>query len=174
MPVAAKASMLTAHVVPSSGGTTEWADMRAAYDALSAEMKATIAGLSAHHSLIYSQQKIGEKVEIGSRYGFHDGPAPLRPLVKIHPATGRPSLFIGRHAYGIPGMTDDESTALLDALLDHACRPPRVYAHHWQVGDVVVWDNRCVLHRVRPWDLSEARVLKHTRIKGDPVTEGAA
>jgi alpha-ketoglutarate-dependent taurine dioxygenase len=173
MPVAAKASMLSAHVVPASGGNTEWADMRAAYDALSDEMKRTVDGLSAHHSLIYSQEKIGEKVEVGSRYGFHDGPAPLRPLVKVHPDTGRRSLFIGRHAYGIPGMSDDESAALLDELLDHTCRPPRVYTHDWQVGDLVVWDNRCVLHRVRPWDLAEPRVMRHTRIKGDPVAEAA-
>jgi alpha-ketoglutarate-dependent taurine dioxygenase len=172
MPVSAKASMLSAHVVPRSGGNTEWADMRAAFDALSDEMKETVRTLSAYHSLVYSQQKIGEEVEIGSRYGFHDGPAPLRPLVKHHPATGRPALFIGRHAYGIPGMADTESEHLLATLLEEACRPPRVYRHDWAVGDLVVWDNRCVLHRVHPWDLGEARVMKHTRVMGDPATEG--
>ena len=172
MPIAAMASMLSAHVVPASGGNTEWADMRAAYDALPEHLRTRIADLTAHHSLIYSQQKIGERVEVGSRYGFYDGPAPLRPLVKVHPATGRPSLFIGRHAHGIEGMSDDESSALLDELLDFACRPPRIYTHDWCIGDLVVWDNRCVLHRARPWDLGEARVMRHTRIKGDPVTEG--
>ena len=173
MPVAAKASMLSAHVVPASGGSTEWADMRAAYDSLPDDLKERIADLAAHHSLIYSQQKIGEKVEVGSRYGFYDGPAPLRPLVKMHPATGRPSLFIGRHAHAIVGLSDEASSALLDELLDLACRPPRIYTHDWCVGDIVVWDNRCVLHRVRPWDLAEGRVMRHTRITGDPVTEAA-
>jgi alpha-ketoglutarate-dependent taurine dioxygenase len=173
MPLAAKASMLSAHVVPSHGGHTEWADMRAAYDALPEETKQLIAGLSAHHSYIYSQAKMGEKVVVGSRYGFHDGPAPLRPLVKRHPTTGRPSLFIGRHAYGIPGMDEDESESLLATLLEDACQPPRLYEHDWAVGDLVVWDNRCVLHRVQPWDWDQPRVMLHTRISGDPATEAA-
>jgi alpha-ketoglutarate-dependent taurine dioxygenase len=82
-------------------------------------------------------------------------------------------LFIGRHAHEIPGMAAAESEALLDELLEDACRPPRVYTHRWQVGDVVVWDNRCVLHRVRSWPSGEPRVMKHTRISGDPATEGA-
>jgi alpha-ketoglutarate-dependent taurine dioxygenase len=165
--------MLSAHVVPSRGGRTQWADMRAAYDALSDEMKAKVRTLSAHHSYAYSQAKIGEEVVVGSRYGFFDGPAPLRPLVKIHPATGRPSLLIGRHAYGIPGMSEEESEELLATLLEDACRPPRTYTHDWTVGDLVVWDNRCVLHRAEPWDWNEPRSMLHTRISGDPVTEGS-
>ena len=85
--------------------------------------------------------------------------------------TGRPSLFIGRHAYGIPGLDPSESEKLLDQLLDFACHGPRVFRHHWEPGDIVIWDNRCVLHRARPFDRREARVMKHTRIAGDPVTE---
>ena len=73
----------------------------------------------------------------------------------------------------IAGMDAKQSERFLDGLLDAACRPPRVYEHHWTVGDVAVWDNRCVLHRARPWDLQEVRVMKHTRIKGNPVTEAA-
>lgn len=171
MPLAAKASMLSALVLPSSGGQTAWADMRAAYDALDKTRLEQICGLSAHHSLRHSQAKIGDTAEFG--YGFHDGPAPVRPLVKIHPETGRPSLFIGRHAYGIPGLAPEESTRLLDELLDFACRPPRLLEHRWSAGDLVVWDNRCVLHRARPYDHGEARVLRHTRIAGDPATESA-
>jgi len=172
MPVSAKASMLSAHVVPLRGGTTEWADMRAAYDALDDRMRTRIESLSAHHSLAYSQAKIGHTSAPKGQYGFFDGPAPLRPLVKVHPVTGRPTLYIGRHAHAIPGLDEHESEQLLDELLDFACRPPRTYEHHWQVGDLVVWDNRCVLHRARPWDLSEPRVMHHTRISGDPRTEG--
>jgi alpha-ketoglutarate-dependent taurine dioxygenase len=166
MKVAAKASMLSARVVPSIGGTTEWADMRAAYGVLSDEMKAFVGGLSAFHSIVYSQRKMGYAVVPGS-YGHDEDDPPRRPLVKIHPVTGRPSLFIGRHAYGLEGMTDEESTAFLDGLVELACQAPRVYAHPWQVGDLVVWDNRCVLHRARPWDLREPRSMLHTRIKGE-------
>ncbi len=172
MPVAAKASMLSARVVPATGGTTQWADMRAAYDALAPERRARVEGLAAHHSLVWSQARLGHAPMAGG-YGFHDGPAPLRPLVKVHPATGRRSLFIGRHAHAIPGMDATAALALLDELLAFACQPPRVYEHHWQVGDLVVWDNRCVLHRARPWDLQEPRVMHHTRVSGDPRTEAA-
>jgi alpha-ketoglutarate-dependent taurine dioxygenase len=139
-------------VVPSADGETEWADMRAAYDALDETTRRRIAGLSAHHSLYYSQARIGHVVQTGTAYGFHTKGAPLRPLVRVHPVTGRPALFIGRHAYGIPGLGEDESEKLLSDLVDFACRPPRTYAHRWRPGDVVIWDNRCVLHRARPYD----------------------
>ncbi len=101
------------------------------------------------------------------------GDAPLRPLIKIHPVTGRPALYIGRHAYGIPGLSEDESKKLLQELLDFACQPPRVLEHEWKSGDLVVWDNRRVLHRARPYDHAEPRAMRHTRIAGDPATEGS-
>jgi alpha-ketoglutarate-dependent taurine dioxygenase len=171
MPLAAKASILSAQVVPSRGGETELADMRAAYDSLEPAMQARITGLAAYHSLYASQAKAGFTFRTGEGYGFHTEGAPLRPLVKTHPVTGRKSLFIGRHAFRIPGMEDGEAQALLDALLDHACRPPRVYTHRWQAGDVVMWDNRCVLHRARPYDYGEPRVMRHVRVAGDPASE---
>ena len=170
MPVSAKASVLSAQVVPSTGGETEWADMRAAYDALDDATRAQIADLCAYHSIAYSQAKAGFDTTLG--YGMQE-PAQLRPLVKVHPVTGRPALFIGRHAHAIPGMSPEESESLLAGLLDHSCRPPRTYRHTWQPGDVVVWDNRCVLHRACEWDLSEPRSMTHTRISGDPATESA-
>ncbi|MFL6204522.1 MAG: TauD/TfdA dioxygenase family protein [Acidimicrobiales bacterium] len=170
MPVSAKASVLSAQVVPQTGGDTEWADMRAAYDALDHATRARIAELCAHHSIAYSQAKAGFTTDVG--YGMDVAPQ-LRPLVKVHPETGRPALFIGRHAHAIPGLDPAESDALLDDLLDVACRPPRVHRHRWQPGDVVVWDNRCVLHRACEWDLSEPRVMRHTRVAGDPATESA-
>lgn len=171
MQLAAKASVLSAHVVPSTGGETEWADMRAAYDALDAATRARIATLSAYHSLRYSQARIGHDAAVGASYGFHDEDPPRRPLVKVHPVTGRRSLFIGRHAYGIPGLDAGESERLLDELVTFACRPPRTYAHAWRPGDVVVWDNRCVLHRARPFDHREPRVMRHTRVAGEPASE---
>lgn len=172
MPVSAKVSMLTAQLLSAEGGTTEWADMRAAFDALDAETRALVQTLSAHHSLVWSQRRIGADPQVGSFYGYI-ADEPLRPLVKVHPETGRPSLFIGRHAHAIPGMSEEGSIELLDRLLDFACRPPRVYEHHWEVGDLVVWDNRCVLHRAHPWPLDQQRVMRHTRVSGDAATETA-
>ena len=172
MPLAAKASILSAQTVPTAGGQTEWADMRAAYDALDAERRARIQDLSAYHSLVHSQAKIGHTDGVG--YGFHDGEPPLRRLVKIHPVTGRPALYIGRHAYGVPGLSSAESEELLDELLAFACRPPRIYQHDWQPGDVAIWDNRCAMHRARPFDHAEARAMRHVRIAGDPASELAA
>ena len=173
MPLAAKASVLSARVVPSAGGETEWADMRAAYEALDVDMRARLERLSAHHSLFYSQSRIGAVAKVGDYYGFNDGEAPRRALVKVHPDTGRRALFIGRHACNIPGMEAAASEALLDGLMDFACRAPRVYRHHWQPGDIVVWDNRCLLHRARPYDYQQPRVMMHTRIRGNPDSESA-
>jgi len=177
MPVQAKGAVFTAHVVPDEGGNTGWADMRAAYDALDARTKEKIADLKAYHSLYFSQAKVGHKPEAGgdySGYGFHEQKPPLRPLVKIHPETQRPSLLIGRHAYGIPGYSEAESEALLDQLADFACQPPRIYHHAWQPGDAVVWDNRCLMHQAQPWDMSKPRIMYHARIAGDHVSEFAA
>ena len=171
MPLAAKASVLSAQVVPSAGGETAWADMRAAYDALDEDKKERIDGLSAYHSLYQSQAKIGYIVETGAGYGYHNKGAPLRPLVKTHPVTGRKSLFIGRHAYRIPGLDDAEAQELLDELVTFACQPPRIYAHGWQPGDVIIWDNRRVLHEARPYDFNEVRIMRHTRVAGDPASE---
>jgi alpha-ketoglutarate-dependent taurine dioxygenase len=171
MPLAAKASILCAEVVTTRGGETEWADMRAAWDALAPETKERIEGRSARHSLVYSQAKIGAASPGGFKYGFEGHAPPLRPLVKRHPVTGRRSLFIGRHAYGVTGLGAGESERLLDELLTFACQPPRVWGHRWQAGDVAIWDNRCLLHRARPWDPAEPRVMHHTRIAGDSATE---
>ena len=98
---------------------------------------------------------------------------PLRPLVKVHPETGRRSLLIGRHAHNIPGMGEAESERFLEGLVEFACQPPRIYHHDWRPGDVVVWDNRCLLHQATPWDMSQPRVMWHSRIAGDPVSEAA-
>ena len=171
MPLAAKAAMLMALVVPPEGGETEFADMRAAYDALSPQMQEKLEGLSAHHSLYHSQSKAGYLHKTDHLYGFHDKGAPLRPVIKTHPETGRKSIYTGRHAYGIVGMAPEESEALLDALLEDACQPPRTYRHSWQAGDLVVWDNRCLMHRARPYDTNHPRVLRASRIAGEPETE---
>ena len=176
MPVQAKGAVFTAEIVPHAGGATGWADMRAAYDALDEKLRAKVESLAAYHSLYYSQAKLGHTPKKGgdySGYGFHDGPVPLRPIVKVHPETGRKSLVIGRHAHNIPNMDPGESERLLQELVDFACHPPRIYHHNWTPGDAVVWDNRCLLHRGMPWDMGEPRVMWHSRIAGDPVSEAA-
>jgi alpha-ketoglutarate-dependent taurine dioxygenase len=177
MPVQAKGAVFTAHVVPPTGGETGWADMRAAYDALDPAMQKRIAGLSAYHSINYSQSRLDSGRAEGdgyTGYGANVKDPPLRPLVKIHPETGRRTLMIGRHAFGIPGLSEAESESLLDELLASACQPPRVHHHSWTPGDAVVWDNRSLMHRGCPWDMTLPRVMQHSRIAGDPVTEFAA
>jgi alpha-ketoglutarate-dependent taurine dioxygenase len=177
MPVMAKGAVFAAEVVPAAGGETSFADMRAAYDALDAPMRQRIGGLSAHHSLRYSQAKLGHVHNTQSAYfgyGMDVAGEPLRPLVKTHGETGRKSLLIGRHAHAIPGLDEAASEALLDELLAFACQPPRLHTHHWQAGDVVLWDNRCLLHRAMPWDMALPRVMWHSRLAGDAAHDMAA
>jgi alpha-ketoglutarate-dependent taurine dioxygenase len=177
MPLQAKGAVFTAEIVPPDGADTGWADMRAAYEALDDQTRAFIADLSAYHSLYYSQGRAGylpsKKNDEGGydMYGYHDEEPSLRPLVKIHPDTGRPNLLIGRHAYGIVGMDPDESERFLDRLAEEACQPPRVYFHQWQVGDAVIWDNRRLMHCGTPFDMTQPRRMWHTRIAGDPRSE---
>ncbi len=176
MPVQAKGAVFTAAVVPSWGGETGFIDMRAAYDALDDATRDRIEDLSAYHSLYHSQPDVGGARDDSeySGYGFFGQEPPLRPLVKVHPETGRRCLLAGRHAYGIPGLDPDESDQLLHDLIDFAAQPPRVLHHAWQVGDALVWDNRCLMHHACPWDMSEPRVMYHARIAGDPIAEYAA
>jgi alpha-ketoglutarate-dependent taurine dioxygenase len=176
-PIQAKGAVFSAEVVPTVGGHTGWADMRAAYDALDDATRVRIAPLQAYHSLHYSQSRIGHRPKAGTedyrRLGFAGDENVLRPLVKTHPDTGRKSLLIGRHAHDIPGLPPEESEELLQALIDFACQPPRVYHHDWRPGDVVIWDNRCLLHQATPFDMTQPRVMWHTRIAGDPASEAA-
>ena len=178
MPVQAKGAVFRAEIVPRTGGETGWADMASAYEALDETMRQRIQGVFAHHSLIHSQRKAGfshkDDDSEYSGYGLDQEGAPLRPLVKTHPETGRKTLTIGRHAHAIPGLSEADSEALLDELVEFSCRPPRIYHHKWTPGDVVVWDNRCLMHQARPWDMGEKRVMFHSRLAGDPVHEFAA
>lgn len=171
MPLASKAAMLYAVVVPSEGGETEFADMRAAWDALDAATRELLEGRSAYHSLYYSQSRQGFAHRTDHLYGFHDKGAPLRPVVKAHPETGRKSIYTGRHAHNLTGMAPEESERFLDDLLEWACQPPRTYKHRWTPGDLVVWDNRCLMHRACPYDPGHPRHLRGSRISGDPASE---
>ena len=171
-PISSKCAMLSAISIPDEGGETEFADMRAGYAALDQSTRDRIEGLSAYHSTQFSQANdVGDFPPQDSSSIYH-GEAYLRPLVKTHPETGVHSLFIGRHAFGIPGLARDDSRALLKSLLDAVLASERnVYLHHWQDGDTMIWDNRCLLHRARPYDYATARVLTATRIAGEPESE---
>lgn len=171
-PISSKCAMLSAVSLPKTGGETQLADMRAGYAALDQATKDRIENLSAYHSTQYSQANdIGDFPPVAEGTIYH-GEAYLRPLVKTHPETGVKNLFIGRHAFGIPGLSRTESRALLKELIEFVvCDEYRVYTHHWQVGDTLLWDNRALLHRARPYDYAEPRVMTATRIAGDPSSE---
>ncbi len=172
MPISSKCALLSAVTVPAAGGQTELADMRAAYAALDESLRESISHLSAYHSTQYSQaHDVGDFPPTVADTIYH-GEAYLRPLVKTHPETGVKSLFIGRHAFGIPGMTRQESYQLLQDLLAFAVGDEtRVYQHCWSAGDTLIWDNRALLHRARPYDYSQPRVLIGTRVAGDEASE---
>ena len=164
--IPAKASLLTAKVVPKTGGETAFADMRAAYDALEPAMRDRLADKIAVHSYAYSQGKVGGTGGI-SREEWEALPPVEQPVIRVHPATGRPNLYIGRHASHIVGEDPDESRALLERLCAEACRPPRIHIHKWQVGDLVMWDNRCVLHRGLGYPPDQRRHMVRTTVAGD-------
>ena len=168
--------MLFAEEVPASGGgETEFADMRAAWEALDAETKARISSpsMAAFHSSEHSTFRVaGLDPATFPGYGY-DGNAPLRPLVKTHPETGRRSIFVASHAFQIPGMTPEDSAEIFDGLVEFACVAPRTYLHRWQPGSLVVWDNRCMLHRARPYKMTEeTRRLRGTRVAGEESESG--
>lgn len=157
---AAKYSMLAAAVLPSWGGETEFADMRAAYDALPERLKAAIEDLRTEHDAFHSRILLGN-----TGYGEEQRKAlpPVEwPLVRTHVGSGRRHLFIGAHATRIVGWTLPEGRVLLADLLEHATQRAFVYRHEWRVGDLVMWDNRCTLHRGRRFDMSERRELRRT------------
>ena len=142
-------SLLHARVVPSNGPPTEFADMRAAYDALDDDMKERLEGLEVHHSIAYSRETLGfefspEEAEI--LWGA------IQPLVRTFPHCDRRSLYLASHASRILGWTLPEGRLLLRELMEHATQREFVYAHEWRAGDLVIYDNRATMHRARPFD----------------------
>lgn len=171
-PISSKCAMLSAVKVPQTGGETDLADMRAGYAALDPATKEKIANLAAYHSTQFSQANdVGDFAETEPGTIYH-GEAYLRPLVKTHPETGVKNLFVGRHAFAIPGLPREESRQLLRSLVDFVVSDSsRVYRHRWQPGDTMIWDNRALLHRARPYNYDEPRVMTATRIRGDEASE---
>lgn len=145
-------SMLHARIIPPGGADTEFADTRAAYDALPEATKRTIEGLVAEHSIWHSRSKLGGYAPTEEERKLR--PPAQHPLVRRHPGSGRKALYIASHASHILGWPVDKGRALLKELLDFATQPRFVYAHKWRLGDLVIWDNRCTLHRATPFESS--------------------
>ncbi len=167
--VSAKYSLLSARIVPSAGGNTEFADMRAAYDTLDPETKAAVEDLITEHSLLFSRGQLGfTDFTAEERSKF----APVRHrLVRTNPATGRKSLFLSSHIGGIVGWPVPEALAFVRELAEHATQRQFVYAHAWRQHDLVMWDNRQTMHRARRYrDTGEVRDLRRTTLEGDGPT----
>ena len=167
-PVPAKYSILSGRIVADHGGETEFADMRAAYDTLDAETQARIAPLICEHSLLYSRALLGfTDLSEAERATMR----PVRqPLVRTHPATGRKSLYLASHIGTIIGWPMPEARAFILDLMEHATQRQFVYAHKWRPFDLVMWDNRVTMHRVRRYDHTRPRDMRRTTVAG---TEGA-
>ena len=142
-------SMLHARVVPPSGANTEFADERAAYDDVSLDIKKQIDELHAHHSIAYSRQTIGFGISYDEKENLKSA---IHPLVRTLPRTGRKTLYLASHAFRIVGLPVPDARLLLRDLTEHATQRKYVYSHRWRVGDLVIWDNRCTMHRATPFE----------------------
>jgi len=164
--VPARCSLLSAREIPASGGDTEFADMRAAYDALPEERKREINDLIIEHNIFYSREKMGYT-------GYTDGArAELPPVkqvfVRTHPATGRKALYLASHASHVVGWPVEKGRTLINELLEFATQPRFVHQHKWREGDLIVWDNRCTMHRATPYDeMTVRRVLHRTTVSDE-------
>jgi alpha-ketoglutarate-dependent 2,4-dichlorophenoxyacetate dioxygenase len=164
-PVPAKYSILSARRVPSGGGNTEFADMRAAYDALDDAMKREVHDLICLHSQLFSRGILGFTDFTEEE---REKWAPVRQrLVRRHPATGRLSLYLASHAGAIEGWPVPEARALLRDLTEHATQRQFVYAHVWRQHDLVMWDNRATMHRARRYDHAEVRDMRRTTLTNE-------
>ena len=149
-------SLLYAVEVPESGGSTQWCNGYAAYEALSDDLRTRVHGLRAVHRHPVEDQNPPEPVD--------------HPVVRTHPETGRRTLYVGPHlTRSIVGMEPAESRALLDRLFAHVTQPRFVWTHHWCVGDLVMWDNRATMHRREPFPADQRRLMKRTQVLGEEV-----
>ena len=160
--IPAKCSLLSARELPSDGGETEFADLRAAWDALPEARKRQLDGLVVEHSIFRSRSQIGF-ADFNDDI-FKELPPVPQALVRHHRYSGRTSLYLASHASHIIGWSVEEGRALIEELIAFATEPQFVYRHHWTVGDLLMWDNRCTMHRGRPYDDKQRRVLHRTTV----------
>ena len=161
-------SLLSARLIPPAGGATEFASARCAYPALPEALKQRVEDLVVVHDFAWSRDQV--------RPGFFTAreraeyPPVRHPLVRANPANRRKALFLGAHASHVEGLPLEEGRALLATLLDHVTQPQFCYRHEWTEGDLVIWDNRCVLHRATPYDTTRyKRLMQRTTVSGDPA-----
>jgi alpha-ketoglutarate-dependent 2,4-dichlorophenoxyacetate dioxygenase len=166
--IPAKFSLLSARIVNPKGGNTEFADMRAAYDALDDDTKVEIEDMICEHSLMTSRGALGF-LDYTEEEKAMFKPV-LQRLVRTHPAHGRKSLYLSSHAGAILGMSVPEARVLLRDLTEHATQPAFVYVHQWMRHDLVMWDNRQTMHRVRRYDASQPRDMRRATVAGDAPT----
>jgi alpha-ketoglutarate-dependent 2,4-dichlorophenoxyacetate dioxygenase len=167
--VPAKASLLHARLLPPGGGQTQFASLRAAYDALPETRKREIENLAAIHHYAYSRRNSGIKLT-HEEEDLRFPPVP-QAVVRTNRKNGRKALYVGSHASHIVGMPEEQGRALLAELLEFATREQWTYLHHWQVGDLLMYDNRAALHRARPYAITEhARILHRTTVAGEGPT----
>lgn len=166
--VPARFSLLSARVIPSEGGETQFADMRAAWDALPDRMKARLEGLICEHTQLFSRAKIGF-TDWSPEERAKMAPVP-QVLVRTHPGSGRKSIYLSSHAGRIRGMEDPEAKMLLMDLIEFATQREFVYTHSWKVGDLVQWDNRCTMHRAREYDETQVRDMHRTTVSDGVAT----
>ena len=156
-------------MVPAEGGETEFASTRVAWDDLPDDLRRRVEGRVAWHSLQASRAKVDPTVLTEEQKA--EVPPVRQALVRTNPVNGRKALFIGAHAFRIEGMPDEEAQALLEELVAFATRPECVYAHPWREHDLIVWDNRCLLHRATPFDATRhRRLMQRTTVAGDAPT----
>jgi alpha-ketoglutarate-dependent 2,4-dichlorophenoxyacetate dioxygenase len=167
--VPALASLLSAREVPPEGGETEFASLRGAWAALPEPTRQRLEELVAVHHFAYSRGLVAPNLLTPEQEA--ELPPVRQALVRTNPVNGRKSLYVGAHASHVVGMPEEEGRTLLELLLAFATQPQLVYCHRWRVGDLVIWDNRAVLHRGRPWDAGRyRRVLHRTTVAGEGPT----
>ena len=168
--VTGQATLIYGELMPQAGGETHFCDMYGAYERLDATWKARIAHLRAVHNLDFSRNRRHGEDPLTEAQRLARPPVD-HPVVRTHPETGRKCLFLGDHAEYIVGQPYDQGRSLIEELNALAVRRELTYEHRWRARELIIWDNRCVLHRARPYDYREVRVMRHTRVAGDPATE---
>lgn len=160
-------SLLSGRIVPPQGGATEFASARAAFPSLPEALRGQVEGAVAVHDFSWSRDQVRPGFFTAEERAVY--PPVRHRLVRVNPVNRRANLFLGAHASHVEGLPLDEGRALLKALLDHVTQPQFVYRHEWQEGDLVIWDNRCVLHRATPYDtVNHQRFMQRTTVSGEP------
>jgi alpha-ketoglutarate-dependent 2,4-dichlorophenoxyacetate dioxygenase len=157
-------SLLSAHAVPPSGGETGFIDLRHAYDRLSPRLKAKVKDLYVVHSLEHSRSVVGIPAEVD---GKQSAPPPVEhKLVQTHPTSGRNTLYFGVHAASVRGLSSKDGRELIDTITKEVTKRPQIYIHQWKVGDLLIWDNLCTMHRSYPFnERAHRRDMRRTTVR---------